>query len=171
MNALAPRSTHGDDFFQHIVAHAVSTGVEYPWVSTDPDEVNQWLHDALLDLIIRILNNDPSISEDIRNGLLRDLQEFEEQNALNQALSAEQRAANILQRSAVLSGELSRWVTAVGKGLGAAFGGTRGFTWAKTAFGSAAASTDLPAKNRLMGVATIALVLIASRSICEKIRF
>lgn len=168
MNTLAPDGPYGEDFFKEIVAHAVATGLELPWVGSDSDEVYQWLHDSLRDLILRVLNNDPSLSQDIRDGLLRDLEEFERENALNQALSAGQRAANILQRTAFLEGELSRWATAVGKGLSAAFSGTSRFTWAKSAFENASANIDLPGKNRLMGFATVALVLIASPFVFSK---
>lgn len=168
MNTLAPDGPYGEDFFQEIVAHAVATGLEYPWISSDSDEVYQWLHDSLRDLILRVLNNDPSLSQDIRDGLLRDLEEFERENALNQDLSADQRAANMLQRTTFLQGELSRWATAVGKGLSAAFSGTSRFTLSKSAFENASANTDLPGKTRFRGVATAALVLIASPFVFSK---
>ena len=159
MNVLAPDATHAEDFFRAIIAHAAQMSINYPYADDNPDLAYQWLTDALRDLIIKVLNDDPSITREIKEGLLADLLEFERLNGLNQALVAELRAANIVQRQAVLTRELSRWMTAIGKGLAQAFRGTKLFTWSATVFDQVSSQIpNLPGKEKLKGLSTIGMV-------------
>ncbi|KAL9098010.1 MAG: hypothetical protein Q9163_006241, partial [Psora crenata] len=159
MNALAPEQDRAQSFFKTIVAFAAEESISYPYADDDPENAYQWLSDALSDLVLKVLSNDPSITREVIAGLLKDLEEFEKQNGLNQQLSAEQRAANIVERSTILVREGSRWMTAIGKGLAKAFGGTRLFQWGSAGFDAAAekVGNSVGGVDKLKGSFTITL--------------
>ena len=159
MNALAPDKSYANDLFNEVVAFATEHSMIYPYNNDDPAAVTQFLHEALSDLILKVLSNDSSIARNIRSGLLDDLRAFEQQNRLNQSLSAQQRTANIVQLQGQLIEEMSKWVTSVGTEVAKAFGGVSMFTWASAAFDHGTQATPaLAGKDRLRGVAAIAMV-------------
>lgn len=158
MNALDPNSTYGEDLFRDIVAYATAKVPSSPFNGIDASIAEQWLNDSMYELIVKVLNNDPSISAEIRATLLQQLSDFENANGLNQQASDQDRAAAIVQTSAFLAGELSRWTSAFGTGVAKIFEGTRLFTWAGTAFDKASDNISTAGKKNLKGIATIALV-------------
>lgn len=126
----------------------------------DQDQIYKWIHDSMGDLIVAILNGDDSISAEVREALLEDINDFEEQNGLNQQADAQQRAAAILEKSTIFMTELSGWMSSVGKGLQAAFGGTAMFKWAGEAFDQIAAkfASKLPGVDKLKGLSSACMV-------------
>jgi hypothetical protein len=84
----------------------------------------------------------------------------EEANGLNQQADAEQRAEAILEKSTVLMRELTTWMSYIGKGLQAAFGGSALFKWAGEAFDKVSSKflDRLPSVNKLKGLSSICVV-------------
>lgn len=106
------------------MAMAVGDTSKCAWISEDSDKVYKWVHDSMKDQIIAILKGDDQLSAEVREALMKDIVEFEEKNGMNPQLDAEQRAAAIMEKTALFVGELSGWMSSIGKGLKAAFSGT-----------------------------------------------
>lgn len=127
--------------------------------TTDQDDQYKWVYDSMNQLIQAILNGEAWVSDDIRAALLQDINDFEKANNLNQEADIKQRVAAMLEKSALLMKELGTWISAVGKGLQAAFGGTALFKWAGTAFdGVAKKFSSLPGVSKLKGLSSICMV-------------
>jgi hypothetical protein len=160
MNTLAPSQAFADEWFEKIVAHAGAIGLDYPYIDEDSELAGQWLHDSIRDLILKVLLDDPSISNDVKEALLKDIQDFEIANNLDQTQTAERRAANMIAKQAIFLAEAKNWFTAVGKGLSKALGATRLYQWLGTAFDqvSSKVSGSLPATKSLKGLSTLCMV-------------
>lgn len=127
---------------------------------SDQDSQYKWVYDSMRDLIQAVLNGDPSVSDDVRAALLQDINDFEEANGLNQQADAEQRAAAIMEKSTVFMRELTTWMSYIGKGLQAAFGGSALFKWAGEAFDKVSSGfiSKLPGVGKLKGISSICMV-------------
>lgn len=161
LDALSPSADWSQKFFDNFMAFALTQGVSSADIEPgdDQDQKYNWLHDSMKDLILAILNDDDSISKDIKEGLLRDIEEFEKQNGLNQQADMEDRANAILEKSSILMQELSGWFSNIGKGLEAAFGGTALWKSIGKAFDKAAEKvSSIPAVTKLKGLSSIAMV-------------
>lgn len=112
------------------------------------------------DLIVAVLSDDPSISDEVKKGLQADIEQFEKENNLNQQADAQQRAAAILEKSTVFMQELAGWFTYIGKGLAAGFSGTALWKWVGKAFDTVAEtlSSSLPALGNLKGLSSLCMV-------------
>ncbi|KAI1762240.1 hypothetical protein GGR53DRAFT_532802 [Hypoxylon sp. FL1150] len=157
LDALSASADRASDYFEKLMAYALKEGVSTANIEGgDQDQQYQWIYDTMHSLIVAILNGDDSISKDVREALLQDINDFEVQNGLNQQADAQKRAAAILEKSAVFAQELSGWISSVGKGMAVAFGGTAAFKWAGQAFDTISAkySSLLPGVSKLKGIAT-----------------
>ncbi|GKZ49349.1 hypothetical protein AbraIFM66951_001754 [Aspergillus brasiliensis] len=160
LDALAPSEGLADQWFEYFVGFASERHIRYPYIDPDEDLAGQWLHDSMKDLIQRVLEGDPSVDEDVRKGLEKDIEEFEKANGLDQTATAEARASNIVEKGAVFFGEAKKWLTAVGKGLAIALQGTRLFQLAEASFEQVAKAIGdtLPGLKKLKPIATIGMV-------------
>ncbi|RAL15220.1 uncharacterized protein BO97DRAFT_463091 [Aspergillus homomorphus CBS 101889] len=160
LDALSPSNNYSEQFFNKIMGMIVDEGLHYSDIEQDEDQDAKypWLHDSMHDLIVKVLNDDPSISSDVRAALQEQIEEFEKQNNLNQQADAEQRAAAILEKSASFMRELTHWLTYIGKGLQVAFGGASLFKWVGEAFDQVAKKIPLPGANMLKGISSICMV-------------
>ncbi|KAI0549850.1 hypothetical protein F4679DRAFT_228149 [Xylaria curta] len=163
LDALSPGGDWSNKFFDKFLSFTLSEGSTYADIEPDDnqDDKYKWLHDSMHDLIVSVLNDDPNISDDIKKGILADIDEFEKQNGLNQQADAEQRAAAILEKSTQFMRELAGWFSYIGKGLSAAFGGTALWKWAGAAFEKVAAKfPTLKGVNKLKGLCTASMVAV-----------
>ncbi|RDH19750.1 hypothetical protein M747DRAFT_331910 [Aspergillus niger ATCC 13496] len=160
LDALAPSEGLADQWFEYFVGFASERHLHYPYIDPDEDLAGQWLHDSMRDLIQRVLEGDPSVDEDVRKGLEKDIEEFEKANGLDQTATAEARASNIVEKGAIFFGEAKKWLTAVGKGLAVALQGTRLFQLAEASFEQVtkAIGDSLPGIKKLKPLATIGMV-------------
>ena len=165
MNTLSPGNNKVDQWFEDIVAYSAEIGINYPYIDEEKEVAGQWLHDSMQQLIIKILLGDPEITAEVRDALLKDLEEFELANGLDQSQTAQRRAANIMEKSAILNAELVNWVTAVGKGLKKALEGVTGWTWANSGFGKTIEKVggSMTEGKLLKGISTICIVSLSPR--------
>ncbi|KAJ5546864.1 hypothetical protein N7494_004449 [Penicillium frequentans] len=163
LDALDPSSDWGQSFFTEFMAFAAKEGFECPQISEDDDKVYEWVHDSMKDQIIAILKGEGEISDRTRESLMKDIVDFEKANGLNSQKEANDRAAALMEKSALFLRELSGWVSSISKGLHAAFDGTVLFTWFGKAFDKIAAkfALSLKAVAVLKGL-TVVLMLAAS---------
>jgi hypothetical protein len=160
LDALSPSQDWSEQFFKKFMAIALAEGLEFADIEQDGDQDAKypWLHDSMHDLIVKVLKDDPSISSDVEAALREQIEEFEKQNSLNQEADAEQRAAAILDKSVSFMRELTGWLTYIGKGLQAAFGGTSLWKWVGEAFDQVASKITLPGALNLKGLSSICMV-------------
>ncbi|KAI0976249.1 hypothetical protein F4678DRAFT_456572 [Xylaria arbuscula] len=146
-------------WFEKIVAYAGEIGIDYPYIDKDSAMAGQWLEKSLNEFIVKVLLDDPSISSDVKNALLEDIEAFERANSLDQNATAIKRAANIVLQQAVFIGEAKNWFTAVGKVLSKALKGTRLYQWLGKAFDniSAKVSKLLLGTRFLKGMTTVCM--------------
>ncbi|KID93217.1 hypothetical protein MAJ_10821, partial [Metarhizium majus ARSEF 297] len=124
MNTLAPSKPFANDWFKEIVAFIGKD--RYPYIDHDKDLTGQWLYDAIHDLVLRILLDDPKITADVKAQLLEGINAFEEANNLVQTLTAEMRAANFMTKMSIFLAEAKNWLTAIGNIVSKAVSGS---TW------------------------------------------
>ncbi|KAH8433829.1 uncharacterized protein LDX57_011464 [Aspergillus melleus] len=160
LDILSPSKDWAGQFFNQFMALILSDGLEYADIEQDGDQDAKypWLHDSMHDLIVKVLNDDPSISGDVEAALREQIEEFEKQNNLNQQADAAQRAAAIVEKSASFMKELTGWLTYIGKGVQAAFGGASLWKWVGEAFDRVASKVSLPGAAKLKGISTICMV-------------
>ncbi|KAF2962631.1 hypothetical protein GQX73_g10942 [Xylaria multiplex] len=154
LDVLSPSTDRSKAYFKGFMDFALDQGAQAADIEgVDQDQQYQWIHDSMGELIVAILEGADWISADVRESLMEDINEFEEQNGLNHQLDAQQRAAAILEMTAIFTRELAGWMSSIGKGLQAAFGGTAMFKWAGEAFDTIAAkyASKIPSINKLKG--------------------
>ncbi|KAI3320291.1 hypothetical protein HD806DRAFT_547485 [Xylariaceae sp. AK1471] len=164
LDVLNPSADKANEYFQGFMAFALSQGVEAADIEDgDQDQQYQWIHDSMHDIIVAILEGADWIAADVRESLMEDINNFEKQNGLNQQANAVKRAAAILEKSAIFTRELAGWMSSVGKGLQAAFGGTALFKWAGEAFDTISAkfASTLPGVSKLKGISTACMAGIS----------
>lgn len=124
LNYLDPSKDYADGLYKATIAQCVTKTLSSAFINRDDKDAAQassWLKDSMLVLITKVLNDDPAITEPVRSNLKKDLAEFQQGEAVYDNLNAEQRAAHIMEVVATLTVNLSGWMSALGKGLGAAF--------------------------------------------------
>ncbi|EKV12208.1 Eukaryotic aspartyl protease family protein [Penicillium digitatum] len=167
LDALDPGPDWANQFFTEFMAVALEEGGAAANIDdSDQDSQYKWVYDSMSDLIQAILNGDQWVSEDVRAALLQDINDFEEANGLNQQADAEQRAAAILEKSTVFMRELTTWMSYIGKGLQAAFGGSALFKWAGEAFDNVSSKflSKLPGVAKLKGISSICMAGVSLAS-------
>ncbi|KAB8291299.1 hypothetical protein EYC80_009985 [Monilinia laxa] len=161
LDALSPSADWSQKFFNTFMAFAVNQGASSADIEpgNGQDSKYNWLYDSMRDLILAVLNDDPTISSDVKQAIQEDINAFEEQNNLNQQADAQKRAAAILEKSTEFIHELAGWFSYIGKGIQSAFAGTALWKWAGQAFDQAAELvSSLPAVTKLKGLSSICMV-------------
>ncbi|CAG8896706.1 unnamed protein product [Penicillium egyptiacum] len=167
LDALDPGQDWANQFFTEFMAVALEEGGSAANIDdSDQDSQYKWVYDSMSDLIQAILNGDKWVSEDVRAALLQDINDFEVANGLNQQADAEQRAAAVLEKSTVFMRELCTWMSYIGKGLQAAFGGSALFKWAGEAFDKVSSKflDKLPGVDKLKGLSSICMAGVSLAS-------
>ncbi|KAG4032306.1 hypothetical protein MFRU_007g02140 [Monilinia fructicola] len=161
LDALSPSADWSQKFFNTFMAYAINEGASSADIEpgNNQDTKYNWLYDSMSDLIQAVLNDDPTISNEVKQAILEDINDFEEQNNLNQQADAQKRAAAILEKSTQFIQELAGWFSYIGKGIQSAFAGTALWKWAGQAFDQAAELvSSLPAVGKLKGISSICMV-------------
>ncbi|KAH0598391.1 hypothetical protein MHUMG1_03689 [Metarhizium humberi] len=85
LDALSPSSDWSQKFFDKFLAFATTHGASAADIESGggQDQKYNWLHDAMRDLIVAVLSDDPSISDEVKKGLQADIKQFEKENNLN----------------------------------------------------------------------------------------
>ncbi|KAI1435344.1 hypothetical protein GGR50DRAFT_687065 [Xylaria sp. CBS 124048] len=161
LDALSASADRAKKYFDGFMDFAWQQGAQTADIEGgDQDQEYLWIYDAMNQLVVAILEGSADISDEVRQALMEDINDFEIANGLNQQLDAEQRAAAILEKTSIFTRELAGWMSSIGKGLAAAFGGTALFKWAGQAFDSVAAkySNLLPGVDKLKGLSSLCMV-------------
>ncbi|KAI0413214.1 hypothetical protein F5X98DRAFT_296318 [Xylaria grammica] len=161
LDVLSPSTDKANEYFEAFMNFALTQSVEVADIEGEgQDEQYQWIYDSMHDLIVAILEGADWISADVRESLMKDINEFEEQNGLNQRLDSQQRAAAILEKTAIFTREMAGWMSSIGKGLKAALRGTAAFRWAGEAFDKVAAGfeSQIAAISSLRGISSLCMV-------------
>ncbi|KAJ8133039.1 hypothetical protein O1611_g587 [Lasiodiplodia mahajangana] len=164
LDVLSPSADKANEYFKSFMAFALKQGVEMADIEDgNQDEQYKWIYDSMHDMIVAILEGAAWVAADVRESLAEDINEFEKQNGLNHQAEAEQRAAAILEKSAIFTRELAGWMSSVGKGLQAAFGGSALFKWIGEAFDTVSAkfASILPGVGNLKGLSTACMAGIS----------
>ncbi|KAI1828148.1 hypothetical protein F4861DRAFT_245595 [Xylaria intraflava] len=161
LDVLSPSADRAKKYFDGFMDFAWKQGAQAADIEGgDQDQQYQWIYDSMNQLVVAILEGSASISDDVRDALTADINDFEVQNGLNQQLDAEQRAAALLEKTTIFMRELAGWMSSIGKGLQAAFGGTALFKWAGQAIDTIAAkyTSQLPGVDKLKGLSSLCMV-------------
>ena len=124
----------------------------------DQDQKYQWIYDSMHDFIVAVLNGADWVTGKIEDSLKEDILEFEKEHGLNQQADAEQRAEAILEKSSIFMREMASWISTIGKGLQAAFGGAALFKWAGEAIDKIIDDIGDKGMSRLKGIGSICMV-------------
>ncbi|KAE8380072.1 hypothetical protein BDV26DRAFT_279869 [Aspergillus bertholletiae] len=162
LDALSPSVKWAQDVFDVFMATAVNQGAGSASIDDDDsDQKYQWIHDSMHDFIVAVLNGADWVTGKVEESLKQDILDFEKEYGLNQQADAEQRAEAILEKSSVLMREMGSWISAIGKGLQAAFGGTTLFKWAGEAFDKIIVKIGDPGMKWLKGIGSMCMVGIS----------
>ncbi|RAL06089.1 uncharacterized protein BO80DRAFT_469966, partial [Aspergillus ibericus CBS 121593] len=135
MHVLDPTDNLPDSWWQRIMTYTMQRGLESPTISGDQEEARQFLGSAISTLIIKVISPDGTIPGEVQSELLKDVEQYETDNKLDQSQSAEKRAANILSRESDMLDEASKWATGVAQaGLDEAYNGASLYQWANQTF-------------------------------------
>jgi hypothetical protein len=91
-------------------------------VAEGEEQVKLWVYSAFDTLIQAVLNNDPTIDPKIREALLKDITDLENEMNADQKQSALTRSRTILANQNILVANFAGWMTKIGKGIGMAYG-------------------------------------------------
>ncbi|MCJ1421447.1 hypothetical protein MMC32_007811 [Xylographa parallela] len=168
MYYLDSTGTYADSLFNAMLTYAMSKTVVAPYSGTgtddpDKDQRQKWLYNAMDSLGQAIINNNGSIkmNEEIRQALLADLTEFEQQAGLDSKESADKRMEAILKESMILTESIADIMDTVSSGFGPVIRAFGSFKWATNVFDKMAAklSTETSYMGTcLKGVMTFAMV-------------
>ncbi|KAH8429158.1 uncharacterized protein LDX57_006827 [Aspergillus melleus] len=167
LDALDRSHNYADDWFQATMAFVGARQLQYPSLasdSQDSDQAAEWLADILHRLIVQVLDgdgDDGTLDPDVRAGLRENIVAFEEANGLNSSgRTAEDRATEIVRTLGEFTTSLGGWMSAIDKGLAAAFAGTSLYKWTEEAFAnlSDAWGDKIPGLSKMKGAVSIAMV-------------
>ena len=134
MHTLAPDQPFADDWFQKIVTYTIKRGAEYPTISSVRDEARQYLTESIRRLTVDVLGSSGKLPTSIRSALREDVEQFENDNDMDQDQPAESRAQQIIDASFEVIDELSGWISTEDKGLDKAWGGSSLYQWISEAW-------------------------------------
>ena len=167
LHALDPKALgqngYADKLFQKVVDYEVKNQNSLTYFPTEDPEGEagrQWLYDGMKQLIVAVLNNDPSMDSKVRDELTKDLNALMKDMGIAAEKDADTKALAMLKNMDVLITNMSKWTLAVGKGIGALWG-KFGFDLAGSTFDRAvqALPTATPFRVALFkGIATFCLV-------------
>ncbi|KPM39826.1 hypothetical protein AK830_g6732 [Neonectria ditissima] len=120
LNALDSEGTYADDFFNQIVAFAISKNLQNPYFPLDEEAAkkqNEWLNDAMKQLILQVLNNDASLPGTVKDELKKDLDDLAKAENLDLTKDAETRAAETVAKAAELTSNIVMYMDYIGQGF------------------------------------------------------
>ncbi|KNG86160.1 hypothetical protein ANOM_006584 [Aspergillus nomiae NRRL 13137] len=159
LDALSPSVKWAQEVFEVFMAAVVDQGAGSANIDDDDqDQKYQWIHDSMHDFIVAVLNGADWVTGKIEESLKEDILEFEKEHGLNQQADAEQRAEAILEKSSIFMREMASWISTIGKGLQAAFGGAALFKWAGEAIDKIIDDIGDKGMSRLKGIGSICMV-------------
>lgn len=132
MHTLHPEKKYAHDWFREIVQYAISKHIELPFLKDDDSKyVEEWLGDAMRELVLKVLSNDTSIAKDVRDQLEKELGDFMEKTGINKQWTIQKKADSIVEKMAVFTTEIGKLLVVVGNGLARASGVKRVFGLAR----------------------------------------
>ncbi|KAK7419301.1 hypothetical protein QQX98_003453 [Neonectria punicea] len=120
LNALDPEGTYADTFFNQIVAYAIAKNLENPYFPLDKDAAEkqkEWLNDAMKGLVLQVLNNDPSLPGNLRDELMKDLDDLATAENIDASQDAETRATETVAKAAELTSNVVMYMDYIGQGF------------------------------------------------------
>lgn len=117
MHTLAPDQPFADNWFQKIVTYTIKRGTEYPTISSVKDEAREYLTASIRSLTVEVIENSGKLPTSIKSTLREDVDQFENDNNLDQNQSADSRAQQIVDTSLDVIDALSGWISSEDKGL------------------------------------------------------
>ncbi|KAF4177844.1 hypothetical protein CNMCM7927_002823 [Aspergillus lentulus] len=162
LDALDQSHNYADDWFKDAVGFIGANQLQYPCISNDTDRARQQLHDVLYNLILYVLTDNASIDQEVREDLKQDIEDFEDANDLDKSEDEASRAMKIIQQISEFITSAGEWITAIEKGLAAAFGGSKLFQISEAVFAKVADAIGdrIPGLLKIKGVASLAMVSI-----------
>ncbi|KPM46112.1 hypothetical protein AK830_g409 [Neonectria ditissima] len=132
LHTLHPEKTYAHDWFREIVQYAIKAHLELPFLKDDDGKyVEEWLGDAMRELVVKVLSNDQSIAKDVRNQLEKELGDFMEKTGIDKAWTIQKKADSIVEKMSVFTTEIGKLLVIVGNGLARASGVKRLFGLAR----------------------------------------
>jgi hypothetical protein len=168
-NALDPTGNHASTLFEKYVTFAVSKNYQNPYFPLDTnakDTTKLWLTDAMKNLIIAVLTNDPKVNQDVRSQLSDDLKKLQETYNLNQATDAKTQAAEIIATTGELLANMAMYMSTIIAGF-QEMGKLAGFGAAAAVVNKVLNSTS----GRMVMMKGVFTVVVVSIRIPPKIRF
>ncbi|RAQ44153.1 hypothetical protein AFGD_012535 [Aspergillus flavus] len=162
LDALDQSHNYADDWFKAAVGFIGANQLQYPCISNDTDKARQQLNDVLYNLILYVLTDNASIDQEVREDLKQDIEDFEDANGLDKSEDEASRAMKIIQQISEFITSAGEWITAIEKGLAAAFGGSKLFQISEAVFAKVADNIGdrIPGLLKMKGVASLAMVSI-----------
>jgi hypothetical protein len=134
---------YADQLFEAVLTYAQSVQSTSTVTFNDPtgEDGRQWLYDAMNQLIIMTLNNDPSLDPTVRNDLMNDLTGLQLAYGIDANEKATVQARLMLAQTNIFIANMAKWMTAIGTAVGTAIGklwGTSSFSQARNCVSRAA---------------------------------
>jgi hypothetical protein len=120
LNALDSEGMYADTFFNQIVAYAISKNLQNPYFPLDreaAEKQKEWLDDAMKQLILQVLNDDPSLPGTIKDELKKDLNDLATAEKLDITKDAETRATETVAKAAELTSNIVMYMDYIGQGF------------------------------------------------------
>ncbi|UNI18784.1 hypothetical protein JDV02_005034 [Purpureocillium takamizusanense] len=151
MYTLQPEEDYSCKWFRLITDRAIARAVYLPFnKDKDGHYVQDYLKDAMTQLITRILSNDPKFAGPVRDQLEKDLEEFMEKNGINKQMSLEKKVSACVALMSAFTVEVAKLLVITGNGLARAFGGSKLFQLAgKLADKAGSAVSRIPLGTKL----------------------
>lgn len=120
LNALDSEGTYADTFFNQIVAYAISKNLQNPYFPLDKvaaEKQKEWLNDAMKQLVLQVLNDDPSLPGTVKDELKKDLNDLATAENLDMNKDAETRATETVAKAAELTSNIVMYMDYIGQGF------------------------------------------------------
>jgi hypothetical protein len=146
LHTLSPQpgalGEYASQLFQAVLAYAQSENVSATTTFNDPtgEAGRSWLYDALDNMIMATLDNDPSLNSTVRNDLMSDLTALQTDMKISASDKSSVQSRTMLAEMNVLISNMAKWMTFFKFGV-AKLWGLSGFTLAQNVFARAAAAT------------------------------
>ncbi|KAJ3529746.1 hypothetical protein NM208_g9620 [Fusarium decemcellulare] len=128
MYTLHPGEDYSGKWFRLITDRAIARSVNLPFnKDKDGHYVQDYLNDAMRQLITKVLSNDPTFTGPVRDQLEKDLEEFMEKNGINKQESLEKKVSACVTLMSAFTVEVAKLLVITGSGLARAFGGSKLF--------------------------------------------
>ena len=118
LHTLAPDKPYAHDWFRNITKYAIDHHHVLPFLQDKGSEyVEEWLGDAMRELVLRVLNHDDKIEKDVRDELEKDLNEFMVSVGIDLQWTAQRKADKVVELSSVFTTEVAGMAAVWGPAL------------------------------------------------------